>query len=44
MGAAWEAGAAANVSVATANARIVFLIEFLLRREAMFKVQAARQQ
>jgi hypothetical protein len=37
IGAAWEAGTAANVSVATANARMVFLIEFLLRHEAVFK-------
>jgi hypothetical protein len=37
IGAAWEAGTAANVSAATANARMVFLIEFLLRHEAVFK-------
>jgi hypothetical protein len=43
IGAACEAGTAANVSAATANARRVFLIEFLLRREAMFEVRAGRQ-
>ena len=43
MGAAWEAGTAANVSAATAKARTVLFIEFLLGREAMFKVRATRQ-
>ena len=43
MGAAWEAGTAANVSAATANARIVFRIEFL-GRKADFEVAAARRQ
>jgi hypothetical protein len=44
MGAACEAGTANKANAAIANARAVVFIEFLLGREAMFKVRAARQQ
>jgi len=44
IGAACEAGTAANASAATAKAKIVLFIEALLEGEAVFKVCAACQQ
>jgi len=44
IGAACEAGTAANASPATTKAKTVFFIEALLEGEPVFKVLAARQQ
>jgi hypothetical protein len=44
IGAACEAGMAANASAATAKAKTVLFIEALLGSEAVFKVHATRQQ